>query len=138
MCDQAMAFVPFPETTSEQSVADTLAQVIELVKGHIAFPGKAAASGRWSSEDDHLALQMEILGPMPSELLKRGTKTTEYFDAQGRFRTARSEQPIFMTELTMFIASRQSLEDPKDKAHDSDGRHRRQRRALGTTSRHER
>jgi hypothetical protein len=30
---------------------------------------------------------MEVLGPMPSELLQRGTKTSEYFDETGTIMT---------------------------------------------------
>ncbi|KAK0272857.1 hypothetical protein LTS16_023594 [Friedmanniomyces endolithicus] len=41
--------------------------VMEFVKGHVAFLG-AASEGRWSSEDDHLAQHMEVLGRMPSRL----------------------------------------------------------------------
>jgi len=57
--------------------------VIEFVKGHVAFPGSASKKGTWTSEDDHLAQHMEVLGPMPAELLKRGTKTSQYFDEEG-------------------------------------------------------
>ncbi|KAK4950182.1 hypothetical protein LTR10_011161 [Elasticomyces elasticus] len=57
--------------------------VIELTAGHIAFPGSACEDGFWTSEDDHLAQHMEILGRMPPELLKRGLRTSEYFDEQG-------------------------------------------------------
>ncbi|KAM3423678.1 hypothetical protein BST61_g1092 [Cercospora zeina] len=58
--------------------------VIEFTKGHIAFPGAASTDGAWSSEDDHLAQYMEVLGPMPLTLLQRGTKTRKYFDEEGR------------------------------------------------------
>ncbi|KAK5113701.1 hypothetical protein LTR62_003328 [Meristemomyces frigidus] len=57
--------------------------VIEFAKGHVAFPGAASQKGTWSSEDDHLAQYMEVLGPMPRELLQRGKKTREYFDESG-------------------------------------------------------
>ncbi|SMR60943.1 unnamed protein product [Zymoseptoria tritici ST99CH_1E4] len=56
--------------------------IIEFVKGHIAFPGQAK-EGSWTSSDDHLAQYMEVLGPMPRELLERGTKAHEYFNEQG-------------------------------------------------------
>ncbi|KAF2207809.1 hypothetical protein CERZMDRAFT_114980 [Cercospora zeae-maydis SCOH1-5] len=58
--------------------------VIEFTKGHVAFPGAASPDGAWSSEDDHLAQYMEVLGPMPSALLQRGSKTSKYFDEDGR------------------------------------------------------
>jgi len=55
---------------------------MEFVKGHVAFLG-AASEGRWSSEDDHLAQYMEVLGRMPSGLLLRGSRTDQYFDKEG-------------------------------------------------------
>jgi serine/threonine-protein kinase SRPK3 len=42
--------------------------------------GQAHPRGTWTLEDDHLALHLEILGPIPAELLQRGIKTREYFD----------------------------------------------------------
>ncbi|EGP82922.1 uncharacterized protein MYCGRDRAFT_50394 [Zymoseptoria tritici IPO323] len=62
----------------------TSIQIIEFVKGHIAFPGQAK-EGSWTSSDDHLAQYMEVLGPMPRELLERGTKAHEYFNEQGSY-----------------------------------------------------
>ncbi|KAK3670303.1 hypothetical protein LTR78_009857 [Recurvomyces mirabilis] len=67
------------------STAKRKLQVIEFVKGHVAFPGAASQHESWASEDDHLAQYMEVLGPMPPELLQRGTKTPEYFDQSGMF-----------------------------------------------------
>ncbi|KAK3619569.1 hypothetical protein LTR56_023949 [Elasticomyces elasticus] len=64
--------------------ADIVPQVIEFVKGHVAFPGSASATGAWSSEDHHLAIYMDVLGPMPRALLERGARTSEFFDDQGR------------------------------------------------------
>ncbi|KAH9827303.1 protein kinase [Teratosphaeria destructans] len=56
---------------------------IEFIKGHVAFFGEASPKGTWSSEDDHLAQYMEVLGPMPPQLLERGSKTRSYFDEKG-------------------------------------------------------
>ncbi|KAK3625445.1 hypothetical protein LTR56_014300 [Elasticomyces elasticus] len=57
--------------------------VIEFVMGHLAFPAEGSKECGWTSEDAHLAQHMEILGPMPPELLKRGRWTHKYFDSQG-------------------------------------------------------
>ncbi|KAK3625446.1 hypothetical protein LTR56_014299 [Elasticomyces elasticus] len=57
--------------------------VIEFVKGHVAFPGSASETGAWSSQDHHLAIYMDVLGPMPRALLERGARTSEFFDDQG-------------------------------------------------------
>ncbi|KAF1823952.1 kinase-like protein [Dissoconium aciculare CBS 342.82] len=43
--------------------------IVEFIQGFVLFDGKASQRGTWTSEDDHLAQHMEVLGPMPSELL---------------------------------------------------------------------
>lgn len=53
------------------------------MKGHVAFAGAASQHGTWTSEDDHLAQYIEVLGPIPYELLERSTKTREYLDDSG-------------------------------------------------------
>lgn len=77
------------------SAAKCTLQVIEFVKGHVAFAGAASQHGTWTSEEDHLAQYMEVLGPIPCELLERGTKTREYFDDSG--------MPPQMYQLGLFL-----------------------------------
>ena len=57
--------------------------MIEFVKGHPAFPGKAAKNGAWNAEENRLAQLMEVLGPFSPEFLSRGSKTKDFFDEQG-------------------------------------------------------
>ena len=57
-------------------------QIWELVKGHYSFPGKDSEYGIWTAEDDRLAQMMEVFGPFPEKLLKRGERSKEFFDEQ--------------------------------------------------------
>ncbi|KAF2768417.1 hypothetical protein EJ03DRAFT_383313 [Teratosphaeria nubilosa] len=82
-CDRTEVFRSINLTFLGFNAQRSIAQVIEFIKGHVAFNGEASPKGTWSSEDDHLAQYMEVLGPMPPQLLERGTKTRSYFDEQG-------------------------------------------------------
>ncbi|KAK1016722.1 hypothetical protein LTR54_003401 [Friedmanniomyces endolithicus] len=91
--------------------ADSVSQVMEFVTGHVAFLG-AASKGRWSSEDDHLAQYIEVLGPMPSGLLLRGSKTDQYFDKEGNL--LRISQ-LKVTNLADFVDGKEGpLKRPDD------------------------
>lgn len=57
--------------------------MIEFVKGHLSFPGTTSRNGTWTADDDRLAQLMEVFGPFPEALLKRGTRPREFFDAEG-------------------------------------------------------
>ncbi len=58
--------------------------MIEFIKGHYSFAGKAAKSGAWNAEDDRLAQLMEVFGHFPESLLARGKRTDEFFDKEGK------------------------------------------------------
>ncbi|PQK13443.1 hypothetical protein BB8028_0004g03740 [Beauveria bassiana] len=58
--------------------------VVEFVQGIVLFSGNASERGTWTAEDDHLARIVEILGPFPSSLLKRGRHSADFFDEQGK------------------------------------------------------
>ena len=57
--------------------------MIEFVKGHLSFPGTASRNGKWTADDDRLAQLMEVFGPFPEALLRRGVKSREFFDDEG-------------------------------------------------------
>ncbi|RDL42200.1 Uncharacterized protein BP5553_02179 [Venustampulla echinocandica] len=57
--------------------------MIEFVKGHLPFPGTASQNGTWTAEDDRLAQLIEVFGPFPEALLKRGVRSREFFDDEG-------------------------------------------------------
>lgn len=56
---------------------------MEFVQGIVLFSGNASERGTWTAEDDHLARIVEILGPFPSSLLKKGRHSADFFDEQG-------------------------------------------------------
>ncbi|KAG6103061.1 hypothetical protein E4U14_006455 [Claviceps sp. LM454 group G7] len=58
---------------------------VEFVHGYIMFREDPSEEDTWTVEDDHLAKIVEILGPIPSSLLKQGCRTAEFFDEQGEF-----------------------------------------------------
>lgn len=117
-------------------MTNSLLQVIEFVKGHVAFPGAASKKGTWSSEDDHLAQYMEVLGPMPSELLRDGTKTSEYFDNEGTHCLTCLESGEIATKLTTFLIRRKSFENPEITMDQSGDIHRWEARSVTTSTRY--
>ncbi|KAG6179775.1 hypothetical protein E4U36_005350 [Claviceps purpurea] len=58
---------------------------VEFVHGYVMFRNEPEEGDTWTPEDDHLAKIVEILGPIPSSLLKQGRRTAEFFDEQGKF-----------------------------------------------------
>ncbi|KAG6018531.1 hypothetical protein E4U40_000191, partial [Claviceps sp. LM458 group G5] len=57
--------------------------VVQFVQGIVLFSGEASKKGTWSAEDENLAKIVEVLGPFPSSLLKKGRRSAKYFDEQG-------------------------------------------------------
>ncbi|KAG6090911.1 hypothetical protein E4U30_007812 [Claviceps sp. LM220 group G6] len=57
--------------------------IIEFLHGLIIFPTSAPKTGTWTDEDEHLARIIEVLGPFPSSLLKKGHLSAEFFDEKG-------------------------------------------------------
>ncbi|KAG6214592.1 hypothetical protein E4U26_000298, partial [Claviceps purpurea] len=57
--------------------------VVEFVHGYVMFRNEPEEGDTWTPEDDHLAKIVEIIGPIPSSLLKQGRRTAEFFDEQG-------------------------------------------------------
>jgi len=58
--------------------------LFELVTGDYLFDPKA--SEEYPRDEDHLALFVELLGPMPKALQARGRRTTTYFNRRGDLR----------------------------------------------------
>ncbi|KAG8413358.1 hypothetical protein J3458_012928 [Metarhizium acridum] len=73
--------------------------VLEFVQGIVLFSGKASETGRWTAEDDHLARIAEVLGPFPSSLLKKGRRSTDFFDEQGKLIRIRNLKPTSLERL---------------------------------------
>ncbi len=60
-------------------------QIFELLQGYLLFIAKPSEKGSWAAEDSLLASMIELLGPIPTDMLSRGTKPSDYFDAEGMF-----------------------------------------------------
>ncbi|KAG6100486.1 hypothetical protein E4U31_003975 [Claviceps sp. LM219 group G6] len=66
-----------------QPLALRAPEVIEFMYGYVIFPGSESKRGVWNSEEGHLARIIEILGPFPSSLLRKGRRSAEFFDEKG-------------------------------------------------------
>jgi len=62
--------------------------IFELVTGDYLFDPKA--SEEYPRDEDHLALFVELLGPMPKSLISRGRRSMTYFNRRGDLRHIRS------------------------------------------------
>jgi len=62
--------------------------IFELVTGDYLFDPKA--SEEYPRDEDHLALFVELLGPMPKALVSRARRSTTYFNRRGDLRHIKS------------------------------------------------
>merc|ERR1740121_673805 len=62
--------------------------IFELVTGDYLFDPKA--SEEYPRDEDHLALFVELLGPMPTKLIARGRRSATYFNRRGDLRHIKS------------------------------------------------
>eukprot|EP00932_Pfiesteria_piscicida_P010297 SRR837773.2120.p1 GENE.SRR837773.2120~~SRR837773.2120.p1 ORF type:complete len:325 (-),score=116.16 SRR837773.2120:77-1051(-) len=58
--------------------------IFELITGDYLFDPKA--SEEYPRDEDHLALFVELLGPMPQRLISRGRRSMTYFNRRGELR----------------------------------------------------
>ncbi|KKZ60727.1 hypothetical protein EMCG_04607 [[Emmonsia] crescens] len=86
--------------------------MIELVKGHLSFPGTASRNGKWTAEDDRLAQLMEVFGPFPEALLRRGVRSQEFFDNEGNLLRIPKLSPASL--LSLMDGKNEILRKPKD------------------------
>ncbi|KAG6119016.1 hypothetical protein E4U14_005988 [Claviceps sp. LM454 group G7] len=59
--------------------------IIEFTHGFVMFRETPSKRGIWTLEDDHLAKIVEVLGPIPPSLLRKGRRTAEFLDEEGKF-----------------------------------------------------
>jgi len=62
--------------------------IFELVTGDYLFDPKA--SEEYPRDEDHLALFVELLGPMPPQVIARGRRSMTYFNRRGELRHIKS------------------------------------------------
>jgi len=74
---------PYDTSTDIWSIACI---VFELVTGDYLFDPKEDEYGHHSRDEDHLALIIELLGPMPRVLTREGKYSKQFFNSQGKLR----------------------------------------------------
>lgn len=62
--------------------------IFELTTGDYLFDPKA--SEEYPRDEDHLALFVELLGPMPAKLIAKGRRSATYFNRRGELRHIKS------------------------------------------------
>ena len=60
-------------------------KIYELLQGRVLFRGKLGPNAAWIAEEDRLAQMIELFGPIPASLRKRGEFSSKYFDEDGEF-----------------------------------------------------
>lgn len=71
--------------------------IFELVTGDYLFDPKG--SEEYGRDEDHLALSIELLGPMPEKMLKQGNHSKSYFNRRGDLRHIKSLRYWGMEEV---------------------------------------
>jgi hypothetical protein len=78
----------YPQAAAYQSasyltVTCLFKQIFELLQGYLLFIAKPGKDGSCSADDTLLATMIELLGPIPPDMLSQGTKSSKYFDNEG-------------------------------------------------------
>lgn len=60
--------------------------VFELVTGDLLFDPRDDSKGEYTREEDHLALMIELVGPMPKRMWQSGKYSRDYFNSKGELR----------------------------------------------------
>lgn len=60
--------------------------VFELVTGDLLFDPKSDEGGRYSRDEDHLALMIELVGQIPKKFALSGKRSKEFFNRDGELR----------------------------------------------------
>jgi hypothetical protein len=56
----------------------------ELLQGRVLFRGRPGPKDAWTAEEDQLAQMIELFGPIPSSVRKRGKLWSKFFDEDGK------------------------------------------------------
>jgi serine/threonine-protein kinase SRPK3 len=58
-------------------------KIYELIQGRVLFRGRSGPKDAWTAEEDQIAQMIELFGPIPASLRKRGKFSNKYFDEDG-------------------------------------------------------
>lgn len=67
-------------------------QAFELLTGDYLFEPRSGAT--YSRDEDHLAHIMELLGPLPKDLVANGKHSKHFFNTKGEFDCRRLFRPV--------------------------------------------
>ncbi|OJD16067.1 CMGC/SRPK protein kinase [Emergomyces pasteurianus Ep9510] len=73
--------------------------IVEFMQGIILFSGQESTHGDWTADDDRLAKTIEVLGPFPPELLKKGNRTADFFSENGNLRKIANLKPTTLESI---------------------------------------
>ncbi|EED20490.1 protein kinase, putative [Talaromyces stipitatus ATCC 10500] len=73
--------------------------IVEFIQGIVLFSGEPSKNGSWTADDDRLAKMIEVLGPFPSQLLKRGKRTADFFNKRGDLLRIQQLKPTTLERL---------------------------------------
>lgn len=65
-------------------------QIYELLQGRVLFRGRPGPKDAWTAEEDQIAQMIELFGPIPASVRKRGKLSSKYFDENGKCRESKS------------------------------------------------
>jgi len=71
-------FVSLPFTFSGLLTDDE--KIYELIQGRVLFRGRSGPKDAWTAEEDQIAQMIELFGPIPASLRKRGKFSRKNFD----------------------------------------------------------
>jgi hypothetical protein len=60
-------------------------QIYELLQGRVPFRSRPGPKGVWTAEEDQIAQVIELFGPIPASIRKRGKLSSKYFDEDGKY-----------------------------------------------------
>ncbi len=93
----------FPGDAS-QNHTDFAAEIFELLQGHLMFNPTANEKGGWTAVDSHLAQMMDLFGPVPLEMLRKGIHSSRYFDEDGIHRLSLLEGGCYANNFRRPVA----------------------------------
>ena len=67
--------------------------LFELLTGDYLFDPQSEPRGKWSRDEDHIALITELLGPFPKSVYSSGKLADTYFNKKGQLRNIQDLKP---------------------------------------------
>ena len=68
--------------------------LFELLTGDYLFDPQSEPRGKWSRDEDHIALIIELLGPFPKAVYSSGKLADTYFNEKGQLGNIQDLKPL--------------------------------------------